>query len=174
MRAEVGLLSRNILYRGNPEDTKATQYGAIIFMHSDGDDSLVARLDHFEMEDVGQAFKLGRYAVHFHMIGAVHKSYARGIAVHQSNNRAFTIHGTHYLRIENNVAYECKGHNVFIEDAIETKNQIKDNLIMKTLRSYSLLNTDATPGCFWITHPYNNFIGNHAAGSDRYGYWYDL
>jgi len=123
---------------------------------------------------MGQAFKLGRYAIHFHMIGAVHKSYVRGVSVNKSFNRAFTMHGTHYLRVENNFAFECKGHTVFIEDAIETNNYLKDNLIMKTMRSMSLLNTDQTPGCFWLTHPNNIFIGNHAAGSDRYGYWYDL
>lgn len=174
MRAEVGLLSRNVVYRGDPEDSTPNQYGAIIFMHSAGDDSLIARLDHIELTDVGQAFKLGRYAIHFHMIGAVHKSYVKGVAVHQSFNRAFTIHGTHYLRIERNVAFEVKGHTVFIEDAIETRNYIYQNLIMKTKRSWSLLNTDQTPACFWITHPYNNFVENHAAGSDRYGYWFDL
>jgi len=38
----------------------------------------------------------------------------------------------------------------------------------------SLLNTDQTPGCFWITNPDNQFINNRAAGSDRYGYWFDL
>jgi len=126
------------------------------------------------MTDVGQAFKVGRYAVHFHMIGAVHKSYAKGVGLHSGFNRAFTIHGTHYLRINHNVAYHVKGHNVFIEDAAETKNLITNNLVMKTVRSMSLLNTDQTPGSFWITHPDNQFLGNHAAGSDRYGFWYDL
>jgi hypothetical protein len=33
------------------------------------------------------------------MIGAVHKSYAKGCSTHEGHNRAFTIHGTHYLRI---------------------------------------------------------------------------
>jgi hypothetical protein len=78
------------------------------------------------------------------------------------------------LRINHNVAYHVKGHNVFIEDAAETKNLITNNLVMKTVRSMSLLNTDQTPGSFWITHPDNQFLGNHAAGSDRYGFWYDL
>ena len=45
---------------------------------------------------------------------------------------------------------------------------------MRTKRSWSLLNTDQTPACIWITNPDNDFVGNHAAGSDRYGYWYDL
>ena len=108
------------------------------------------------------------------MIGAVHTSYVEGCATHQGYNRAYTIHGTHYLRLMNNVAFEVKGHNVFIEDAVESHNYIYHNLVMKVMRSWSGLNTDQTPACFWITNPNNQFIENHAAGSDRYGYWYDL
>jgi len=41
------------------------------------------------------------------------------------------------------------------------------------MASFSLLITDQTPASFWITHPDNIFRYNHAAGSDRYGYWFD-
>lgn len=41
-------------------------------MHSPGDDSVIGRLSYIELYEVGQAFKVGRYAVHFHMIGAVY------------------------------------------------------------------------------------------------------
>ena len=78
-----------------------------------------------------------------------------------------------YFTIENNVIYNAMGHNIFLEDAIETKNVIKNNLVVRTKRSYSLLNTDQTPASFLITHPDNIFIGNHAAGSESYGYWFD-
>lgn len=73
-----------------------------------------------------------------------------------------------------NVAYSVKGHVVFIEDAVERKNYIYKNLIMKAKRSWSLLNTDQSPACFWITNPDNDFIENHCGGSDRYAFWYDL
>ena len=53
MRAEVGLLSRNVVFRGDPETSTINQYGAIFFLHSIGDDSLVARLDNIEMTNVG-------------------------------------------------------------------------------------------------------------------------
>jgi len=108
------------------------------------------------------------------LIGEVQKSYATGNAVHNTFNRAFTIHGTRYLTLENNFAFDTKGHTIFIEDAVEKRNLVKNNLIMRTKRSWSLLNTDQTPACIWITNPDNDFVGNHAAGSDRYGYWYDL
>lgn len=85
-----------------------------------------------------------------------------------------TIHGVHYLRVQNNVAYNNMGHAIFIEDAAETKNLIEGNLVVDTRASDSLLNTDATPASFWITHPDNIFRNNRAAGSDRYGYWFDL
>lgn len=53
MRAEVGLLTRNVKFRGDPETSAMNQYGAAIFIHSEGDDSVVARLDHIELTDVG-------------------------------------------------------------------------------------------------------------------------
>lgn len=34
MRAEVGLLSRNVVVRGDPESSALNQYGATIFLHS--------------------------------------------------------------------------------------------------------------------------------------------
>jgi hypothetical protein len=174
MRAEVGLLTRNVKYRGDPETSSKNEYGATIFLHSEGDDSLVARMEYVELTDVGQAFKVGRYAVHFHMIGAVHKSYCKGFGTHRSFNRAFTLHGTHYMRLIENVGYNIKGHVIFIEDAVEKKNYIYRNCIIMAKRSWSLLNTDQTPACYWITNPDNNFIENRCGGADRYGYWYDL
>jgi len=69
------------------------------------------------------------------MIGTVHNSYCVGNAVHQTYNRAFTMHGVSHLRLTDNVAYDTKGHTVFIEDAIEKKNQIKRNLVIKTKSS---------------------------------------
>jgi len=174
MRAEVGLLTRNVVYKGADDDSVANKYGAHIMLHSPGDESVIGRFSYIELRQVGQAFQLGRYPIHFHMIGTVHNSYIKGNAIHHTYNRACTLHGVHYLTIENNVAYETMGHTFFIEDAAETKNLIKNNLAVKTKRSWSLLNTDQTPASFWITHPDNQFIGNHAAGSDRYGFWFDL
>jgi len=142
MRAEVGLLSRNVVFRGDPETSEMNEYGANLFLHSMGDDSLTTRLAYTEFRDVGQAFKLGRYAIHFHMIGNVHSSYVKGNSVNRGYNRAIAFHGTNYLRVTENVVFNVKGHNFFIEDAVERYNQIHNNLVMMTKRSWSLLNTD--------------------------------
>lgn len=101
-------------------------------LHSKGDESLTGRIEYVELRDVGQAFQLGRYPIHFHMIGTVHNSYIRGNAIHHTYNRAVTIHAVHYLRVINNVAYKTMGHTFFIEDAIETKNYLENNLAILT------------------------------------------
>jgi len=56
MRAEVGLLTRNILYRGDPETSAKNEYGAHIMVHSNGMESLIARIAYVEFFNVGQAF----------------------------------------------------------------------------------------------------------------------
>jgi hypothetical protein len=71
------------------------------------------------------------------------------------------------------VIYKTMGHTIYFENAVETKNLIEGNLIVDTRRSWSLLNTDQTPASIWISHPDNIIRGNHAAGSEAYGIWYD-
>jgi hypothetical protein len=40
--------------------------------------------------------------------------------------------------------------------------------------SFTMLQTDISVASFWITHPSNHLIHNHAAGSDFYGFWYEI
>mmetsp|Transcript_27798 Transcript_27798/g.24414 ORF Transcript_27798/g.24414 Transcript_27798/m.24414 type:complete len:685 (+) Transcript_27798:1989-4043(+) len=137
-------------------------------------DSAVARISYCEIRQAGQAFQMGRYPIHYHLIGAVHKSYVLGNAIHHTYNRAVTTHGVHFLKVQKNVAYWNKGHAYFIEDGIETNNLYEDNLAINTISSESLLTTDQTPACFWITNPNNIWRRNRCGGSDRYGFWFDL
>lgn len=81
MRAEVGLLTRNVRYQGD-DTSAANQYGAHIMLASPGDESVIGRIENCEFFDVGQAFKLGRYPIHFHMIGTVTKSYIKNNSIH--------------------------------------------------------------------------------------------
>jgi hypothetical protein len=61
-----------------------------------------------------------------------------------------------------------------LEDGIETYNRIERNLVVSTRRGESMLQTDLTSASIWITHPTNYIIGNHAAGSDFYGIWFEI
>ena len=74
-----------------------------------------AQFDYIEITHAGQAGRLGRYPIHFHMEGDVHGSYVKGCAIHRSFNRAVTMHGVHSLVVERNVIYDILGecsHNL--------------------------------------------------------------
>ena len=173
IRAEVGVLSRNIKIQGSAEG-RSDEHGVHVMLYSPGDESSIGRIENLEISYAGQAYSLGRYPLHFHMIGKVSKSYVRNNAIYNTYNRAVTVHGVQYFRVMENVAYNIKGHTFFIEDGIETQNRIEGNLGLSTHPSYSLLNTDQAPATFWITNP-NNFIrNNHAAGGSNYGFWISL
>lgn len=84
------------------------------------------------------------------------------------------MHGVNHLLLSHNVIYKAMGHNIFIEDGVETANVIEYNLVVDTRESWSLLVTDQTPASFWLQHPDNTFVGNHAAGSAKYGFHFDM
>eukprot|EP00898_Chlorokybus_atmophyticus_P004648 jgi/Chlat1/5184/Chrsp33S05041 len=144
MSSEVGLLSRNVLVRGS-DTSPRDRWGAHIMLAGA---PAVGRISHIECFRCGQAFMLGSY------------------------NRAITLHGVQFFRVQDNVAYNNLGHTFFVEDGGETKNVISGNLGLLTKFSGSLLNTDTTPATFWITNPDNIVENNAAAGSANYGYWY--
>ena len=84
---------------------------ASILDRSQGE-SLTARIEDIEVRYSGQMGRLGRYSIHFHMIGAVRNSYVRRCSIHHTYNRAVAIHGVHYLRVQDNVAFETKASTV--------------------------------------------------------------
>ena len=124
--------------------------------------------------NAGQAFRLGRYPVHFHMNGNMSLSYIKSSSIHQTFNRAVNIHATHYLTVENNVIYNIMGGAMFLEDGVEIGNILRGNLAVFVRTSSSLLNEDVTPAAFWVTNP-NNIVENNAvAGGTHFGYWYRM
>ena len=109
-RADVALLSRNVVVQGD-EWSELDRHGAHIMLHSRRHDSiadrskgesLTARIENIEVRYAGQMGRIGRYSIHFHMIGAVRNSYVRCNTIRHTYARAIAIHGVHYLRVQNN------------------------------------------------------------------------
>ncbi|CAM4636768.1 unnamed protein product [Leuciscus chuanchicus] len=207
-RAEVGLLTRNIVVRGSNnvewndqiaacpdgfntgefatqtcfqgrfgEEVGSDQFGGCIMFHAPqpNQNLAIGRIEYVELFNVGQAFRLGRYPIHWHLMGDVKfKSYVRGCGIHQSYNRAITIHNTHNLLVERNVIYNIMGGAFFIEDGIETGNILQYNLAIFVKQSTSLLNDDVTPAAYWVTNPNNTIRHNAAAGGTHFGFWYRM
>ena len=175
MRAEVGLLTRNIKMTGNknqefeedlPEcelgiggqgelsdgpqtcfqnrfghETGSDQFGSVLFLHKPDH----AKIEYMEVTHAGQAFNLARYPIHFHTPGSLPTSYVRGCAIHNTFNRALTLHGVHDITVEFNVIYNVMGLAFFLEDAVEENNVLRYNLGIMNKKSSSLLNVDSTP-----------------------------
>ena len=156
------------------EEMGSDEFGAIIFIHAKEINKhlLTARISYTEFNTVGQAFRVGRYPIHFHINGNVTGSYVRGNAIHQSFNRACTIHAVNHLLVEHNVVFNIKGLSFFVEDGIEEDNILQYNLAVFTRQSNSLLNPDIQPGSFWIVNPNNIIQHNAVAGSTHFGFWY--
>ena len=157
-------------------ETINDQFGSQIMIHAAAPNKgdVVGRFEYVEVTHAGQAFRLGRYPIHYHLNGNVSTSYVRGCAIHHTFNRAVTIHAVDYLLVEKNVAYNILGHAYFLEDGIEEHNIIQDNLGIFIRGSSSLLNVDITPATFWIVNPNNIVRRNAAAGGTHFGYWYRL
>ena len=156
------------------EEIGTDEFGAIILIHAKEIDKhlATARISYTEFNEVGQAFRVGRYPIHFHINGDVTGSYVRGNAIHHSYNRACTIHAVNNLIVEHNVVFDIKGLSFFVEDGIEINNIIQYNLAVYTRQSNSLLNPDIQPGAFWIVNPNNYVRHNAVAGSTHFGFWY--
>ncbi|XP_037775601.1 fibrocystin-L-like [Penaeus monodon] len=158
------------------EEIGGAQFGATVMLFGkEANKGLVqGRVEYVEVTEAGQALQLGRYPLHFHLVGNVSTSYIRGCAVHRTYNRAVTIHAADYLTVEKNVVYNNMGHAIFTEDGVEQFNVIQYNLAVYTRSSLSLLNVDVTPSSYWIVHPNNIVRHNAAAGGTHFGYWYRL
>ena len=171
IRGEVALLSRNVLIRGD-ETTKTTGHGVHIMVRGNGISQ--ARFSYFEVFLAGQKFQLGRYPLHYHMMGEVHGMYIKGCAVHHTFNRGTTIHGTDYLLLEHNVYYRTMGHTIFLEDGIEKNNVIQHNIVVHVSPSTSMLMSDTDPAGLWQARPSNYIRDNHFVASAGNGAWFEL
>ena len=171
-RAEVGLLSRNIVIRGGASAADSLIGGHVMVMAGS-----TARVSDVEFTRMGQAGRLARYPFHFHMNGSNPNSSITSSVMHHTFNRCVTIHGTSDVTVADNVGYHALGHCFFFEDGAERGVKLLRNLGVETLRPPAekrLLDTDSVPATFWIQHPNNIVRGNAAAGSEGNGFWYDL
>jgi G8 domain len=174
---EVALLSRNIVFEGGSDKT-ARHGGHFMIMHTP---TVIQTIDGVDLQNFGQQGNLGRYPIHFHFCDDVDGSVVSRNTIRQSNQRCVVVHGTNKLRIEENVAFDTKGHCYMTEDGMETNNEFIRNLGAQTGIPAKIIpnqgsngdETDFEPATFWITNPTNSWVGNVAAGSEHSGYWFE-
>ena len=126
-RGEVGMLTRNIRLQASADARTSFFGGHVMAM---GASKMF--VEGVEFQRMGQNLTLARYPIHWHLIGDAKGQYIRNAAIHDTYNRCVTVHGTNFLRVENNVTYNTVGHCFFLEDGIEHGNEYVHNLAIQT------------------------------------------
>jgi G8 domain len=208
-QAEVGLLSRTIKIQGSATDseptdkdpltcmvpvgeerygdtrmpcgyTEITGFGGHVMIHGKGR----GYVEGVEFYRMGQTNVLGRYPIHFHLLGNCPSCYVSASSFYHSFYRCVAIHGTNQALVTENVAYDVTGYCYYLEDGVEENNTLSFNLaahihaigpkppngmgsqeidpIAQNLRL--TLPADVTASGFYITNVRNNIIGNAASG----------
>ncbi|XP_024117563.1 cell migration-inducing and hyaluronan-binding protein isoform X2 [Oryzias melastigma] len=135
MRAEVGLLTRNVLIRGEMEPGCYSQEACRFFTFDTFGGHLkvergfrAVHLSGVELQHMGQQ-SMGHYPVHFHMNGDVDQrggydppTSVSQLSIHHSFSRCVTIHGSNGLQVKDVVGYDTLGHCFFTEDGAEQRN----------------------------------------------------
>lgn len=171
LRGEVANLSRSVVVES--ADPKGTR-GHTMYHHGSAGSISYAEFRHLGKEGV-----LGRYSLHFHLVGnSMRGSYVIGASIWDSHNRWLTIHGTNYLVVRDNVGYQSVGHGFFLEDGTEVYNVLDRNLAVQAFSGKKLpkqvLPFDANDGAgFWWTNSLNTFTRNVACENDRYGFRFE-
>jgi cell migration-inducing and hyaluronan-binding protein len=126
-RGEVGLLTRNIKIQASADAEQSYFGGHIMAMPSSK-----MFVSGVELNRMGQHMTLARYPIHWHLVGDAQGQYIKNASIHDTFNRCVTVHGTNFLRVENNVTYNTVGHCFFLEDGIEHDNEYVRNLAIQT------------------------------------------
>src|SRR5687767_821212 len=125
-RGEVGLLTRNIKIQASADAAETYLGGHIMAMPSSK-----MFVSGVELNRMGQHMTLARYPIHWHLVGEGKGQYIKNASIHDTYNRCVTVHGTNFLRVENNVTYNVVGHCFFLEDGIEHSNEFVRNLAIQ-------------------------------------------
>ncbi|MGH2627753.1 MAG: G8 domain-containing protein, partial [Anaerolineales bacterium] len=107
---EIALLSRNArILSKYPDRVKAhTMYMA----------GANGGISYAELRDLGARGVLGRYPVHFHMMGDTSRGMVlRGASIWRSDNHFLNIHGSSGITVEDTVGYDVPGAGFFLEAA---------------------------------------------------------
>jgi hypothetical protein len=172
-RGEVANLSRNVVIESADPASARTRGHTMYHRGSAGSVSYV------EYRHLGKEGILGKYSLHFHLIGdTMRGSSVIGASFRDSGNRWITIHGTNYLVVRDCVGYQSVGHGFFLEDGTEVDNVFDHNLAVQAFTGKPLpaqnLPYDNNGGAgFWWANSRNTFTRNVAVECDRYGYKFE-
>ena len=170
-RGEVANLSRNVVVES--ADPNGVRGHTMYHRHSGGS------IGYAEFRHLGKRDLLGRYSLHFHLVGdTMRGSSVIGASIWDSHNHWLAIHGTNYLVVRDCVGYKSVGHGFFLEDGTEVFNVLDRNLAVQAspasrCREQVVPFDDNKGAGFWWANCQNSFTSNVAVECDEYGFRFD-
>ena len=170
-RAEVGLLTRDIVIQGDSTSDANQMGGHVMVMHGG-----FAQVQGVEFRKMGQMRRPGRYSFHWHLAGDLTGQWIKHCSIHDGFNRAVVTHASENGLVESNVSYNIWSHHyVPSEDGTEFGNYYKNNLgiLAKGLEEADFSfpghknagnQSEARPAVFWMVRVNQKLEGNHAVG----------
>jgi G8 domain/FG-GAP-like repeat len=185
-RAEVALLSRNIVIQGDDASMSAKFGGHTMIMGSNGavresNPALraSAKIRGVEFRKMGQFDRLGRYPLHWHFNDDSIGDFVEGSSVHQSIQRGIVVHQSDQVAVRNNVVFNTPGHAYVVETGTEKNTVFERNLgILPRATTFTQTalkdQADDAAATFWLRTAALTLIGNHSAGGEFAGFWFDM
>jgi hypothetical protein len=179
VRAEVGLLTHNIVIQGDAASTASNVGGHIMLMAGSG--TTTVQLAHVQLQRMGQLNQVGRYPLHFHLMGTgCTGCYVRNTTIRDTIQRGLVLHDSSNILVAGNVIYNTVGHNVVIETTTTRGNTLDGNLALvnrqpspRHTEPMLVVQNDRLPGNYWFRGADNAIVNNVAAGSQSSGFIYD-
>jgi hypothetical protein len=171
-RAEVALLSRNIVIEGALAESQGL--GGDVKITGE---KTSARVEWCEFRFLGRRGHLGRYPLHMHGVGG--QAYVANVAIHDSYQRGIVLHCTNNANVLDSVVAGVYGFAYMLEDGAEEGNVLSGNLALDVNNAIpdpnnSVFTEHANPAAFWFVNPANTFIGNAAAGVRGVGFSWEM
>jgi hypothetical protein len=169
-QVEIANLSRNVVVESaDPQKARG---------HTMYHRGSAGSISYAEIRHLGKEGVLGRYPLHFHLVGdTMRGSSVIGASIWDSGNRWLTIHGTNYLVVRDCVGYQSVGHGFFLEDGTEVFNVLDHNLAVQAYQSKpqagQALPFDNNFGAgFWWANSLNSFTRNVSC-ENNYGFFFE-
>ncbi len=164
LRAEVGLLSKNVSVVGSGDGA-----GSTVVVSAGGK----AKISNAAFARLGRTGVDGAAPLEFDRTGSAADSYFKKSAIDGSGNRCVDLRQTNALTVEDVVAYDVAGHCFAAGSGLETKNVFRHDLAVKVGKG-SAASGDETPAAFFFRNPDNAVENSAAAGGAGFGFWYWL
>lgn len=187
-RAEVGLLSRSVVVRGEDGDDPifTNDFGHVQLLEGPTPGTKPkAEISWAQFTSLGIEGKKARYALHFHILNNLNfSSFVRNSSFFDCHNTFVTVHTTQKIEVTGNVGYLTTGHGFHLEEIDTYDVDLHSNLGLGVVRpddanypsapANERVDTDfLKPAVFWLENPDIRVSDNAAAGSSHYGYWFN-